>query len=123
MNADDSEISLSALVIDDEPQILRLLTITLEANGYEVATADSGGKGIAMATQRRHDIIILDLGLPDITGVSVLRQLREWTQTPVIVLTVRDDEADKIEALDAGADDYITKPFRSGEFLARVRAA
>lgn len=110
------------LVIDDEPQILRLLTITLEANGYRVATASGGQEGIASAAQHRHDVIILDLGLPDLNGVSLLKQLREWTQTPVIILTVQDSESDKIEALDSGADDYVTKPFKTGELLARLRA-
>jgi len=114
---------VSALVIDDEPQILRLLTITLEANGYRVATAESGQQGLAAAAQHRHDIILLDLGLPDLGGILVLKQLRAWTQTPVVILTVQDAEADKIEALDSGADDYVTKPFKAGELLARLRAA
>jgi len=113
---------ISVLVIDDEPQIQRLLTITLEANGYQVATAGTGQEGVACAAQRRHDIIILDLGLPDLAGIDVLKQLRSWTQTPVVILTVQDEEADKIEALDTGADDYITKPFNAGELLARLRA-
>ncbi len=123
MNTTEAKKSCSALVIDDEPQIQRLLTITLESNGYRVATASSGKEGLALAAQRRHDVIILDLGLPDLNGVSVLKYLRGWTQTPVVVLTVLDEEADKIEALDAGADDYVTKPFNSGELLARLRAA
>jgi two-component system KDP operon response regulator KdpE len=123
VNNTESKNSLSALVIDDEPQIQRLLTITLEANGYRVATAGSGQEGLTSAAQRRHDVIILDLGLPDLNGVLVLKHLRGWTQTPVVVLTVLDEEADKIEALDAGADDYITKPFNTGELLARLRAA
>ena len=100
-----------------------MLTITLEANGYRVTTAGTGQEGLTPAAQRRHDIIILDLGLPDLNGVLVLKQLREWTQTPVVVLTVLDEEADKIEALDSGADDYVTKPFNTGELLARLRAA
>jgi two-component system KDP operon response regulator KdpE len=114
---------VSALVIDDEPQMRRLLSIMLEAEGYRVATADSGKEGLAASAQRRHDFIILDLGLPDLSGISVLKQIREWTQTPVIILTVQDAEAEKIEALDSGADDYVTKPFNSGELLARLRAA
>ena len=122
MTTESTTASLSALVIDDEPQMLRLLTITLEANGYGVNTAPTGRDGLSAAAQRRHDIIILDLGLPDLNGVAVLKQLREWTQTPVVVLTVLDAEADKIEALDSGADDYVTKPFNTGEFLARLRA-
>jgi two-component system KDP operon response regulator KdpE len=123
VNTTETKNSLSALVIDDEPQIQRLLTITLEANGYRVATAGTGQEGLASAAQRRHDVIILDLGLPDLNGVQVLKHLRGWSQTPVVVLTVLDEEADKIEALDAGADDYVTKPFNSGELLARLRAA
>lgn len=114
---------VSALVIDDEPQIQRLLTITLEAQGYRVTTANSGKDGLAASAQRRHDLIILDLGLPDLSGISVLKQIREWTQTPVVILTVQDAEAEKIEALDSGADDYVTKPFNSGELMARLRAA
>jgi two-component system, OmpR family, KDP operon response regulator KdpE len=123
VNTPGTQARFSALVIDDEPQIQRLLTITLEANGYCVTTAGTGQEGIVIAAQRRHDIVILDLGLPDMSGISVLKQLREWTQTPVVVLTVLDDEADKVEALDSGADDYVTKPFNSGELLARLRAA
>jgi two-component system KDP operon response regulator KdpE len=123
VNATETQPAISALVIDDEPQIQRLLSITLEANGYRVAAAESGQKGLAVIAQHRHDLIILDLGLPDISGLLVLKQLREWTQTPVVILTVQDEEADKIEALDSGADDYVTKPFKTGELLARLRAA
>jgi two-component system KDP operon response regulator KdpE len=123
MNLIDPPKPLSALVIDDEPQIQRLLAITLEANGYRVSAAETGQDGLAAAAQRRHDVIILDLGLPDLNGVVVLKQIRGWTQTPVVVLTVQDEESDKIEALDSGADDYVTKPFNSGELLARLRAA
>ena len=112
-----------ALVIDDEPQIQRLLNITLEAAGYRVTVAATGQEGLVIAAQRRHDIIILDLGLPDVGGIAVLKQLREWTQTPVVILTVQDAEAEKIEALDSGADDFVTKPFKTGELLARLRAA
>ncbi len=123
MNLTEPQKHLSALVIDDEPQIQRLLAITLEANGYRVSSAENGQDGLAAAAQRRHDIIILDLGLPDLNGVVVLKQIRGWTQTPVVVLTVLDEETDKIEALDSGADDYVTKPFNTGELLARLRAA
>jgi two-component system KDP operon response regulator KdpE len=123
MNADHPSPPVSTLVIDDEPQIQRLLGITLEANGYRVATADTGEAGLAAAAQHRHDIIILDLGLPGLNGIAVLQRLRSWTQTPVIVLTVQDEEANKIEALDSGADDFVTKPFKAGELLARMRAA
>ena len=123
MNTTETKNACTALIIDDEPQIQRLLTITLEANGYRVATASTGQEGLTVAAQRRHDVIILDLGLPDLNGLQVLKHLRGWTQTPVVVLTVLDEEADKIAALDAGADDYVTKPFNSGELLARLRAA
>lgn len=123
MNHTEPANVVSALVIDDEPQMQRLLTLTLESNGYRVATAGTGQDGLALAAQRRHDVILLDLGLPDLNGVAVLKHLRGWTQTPVIVLTVMDEEADKISALDSGADDYVTKPFNSGELLARLRAA
>lgn len=112
-----------ALVIDDEPQIRRLLRVTLEANGYRVFDALTGQEGIAEAAQRRPDVVLLDLGLPDLEGVEVLKRLREWTRVPVIVLSVRDREEDKIMALDNGADDYVTKPFNSGELLARLRVA
>lgn len=113
----------SVLVVDDEPQIQRLLTITLESNGYRVATAATGQQALVLAAQHRHDAVVLDLGLPDLTGIDVLKRLREWTQLPIIILTVEDGEAEKIEALDGGADDYVTKPFNSGELLARLRAA
>jgi two-component system KDP operon response regulator KdpE len=115
--------STTALVIDDEPQIRRLLRVTLEANGYRVFEAANGNDGLAETAQRRPDIVLLDLGLPDIDGVTVLKRLREWTGVPVIILSVRDQEDDKINALDSGADDYLTKPFGTGELLARLRAA
>ena len=110
-----------ALVIDDEPQIRRLLRVTLEANGYTVFDAVNGNDGIVQAAQSRPDIILLDLGLPDLDGVEVLKRIREWSRVPVIILSVRDREDDKIAALDAGADDFVTKPFSSGELLARLR--
>ena len=111
------------LVIDDEPQIRRLLRVTLEANGYGVIDAATGRDGIVQAAQGRPEIILLDLGLPDFEGVEVLKRIREWSRVPVIILSVRDREHDKIAALDAGADDFVTKPFGSGELLARVRTA
>ena len=111
----------TALVIDDEPQIRRLLRVTLEANGYTVFDAVNGNDGIVQAAQCRPDIILLDLGLPDLDGVEVLKRIREWSRVPVIVLSVRDREDDKVAALDAGADDFVTKPFSSGELLARLR--
>ncbi len=122
MNTAEQPTPLSVLVIDDEAQIQRLLTVALEANGYRVSTAGNGQQGIAAAAQRRFDAIILDLGLPDINGMEVLKNLREWTQIPVIVLTVQDGETEKVESLDRGADDYVTKPFNTAELLARVRA-
>jgi two-component system KDP operon response regulator KdpE len=112
-----------ALVIDDEVQMRRLLRVSLEANGYRVFEADNGQLGLSEAAQRRPDVVILDLGLPDMDGVNVLKRLREWSGVPVIVLSVRDREADKIAALDNGADDYLTKPFGTGELLARLRVA
>ncbi len=114
---------IQVLVIDDEPQMQRLLTIALEASDYHVVTAGSGHEGLIRAARHQYDLIIVDLGLPDMSGVDVLKQLREWTQVPVIILTVRDGATEKIEALDGGADDYVTKPFNTGELLARMRAA
>ena len=111
------------LVIDDEIQIRRLLKISLEAGGYRVYEAINGADGLAEAAQRRPDIVVLDLGLPDMDGVTVLKRLREWSNVPVVVLSVRDREDDKIAALDNGADDYLTKPFSTGELLARLRVA
>jgi len=111
------------LVIDDEAQIRRLLRITLEANGYKVIEAAGGKDGLVEAATRRPDIVILDLGLPDMDGVAVLKRLREWSQAPVVVLSVRDRDEDKIVALDEGADDYVTKPFSTPELLARLRVA
>jgi two-component system, OmpR family, KDP operon response regulator KdpE len=110
------------LVIDDEAPIRRLLRLTLEPQGYRIHEAETGQLGLQEAAARRPDAIILDLGLPDMDGVAVLKRLREWSQTPVLVLTVRDREADKVAALDNGADDYLTKPFGTAELLARLRA-
>jgi two-component system KDP operon response regulator KdpE len=110
------------LVIDDEVQILRLLTHALEADGFEVHTAKTGKQGLGEVAALQPDAVILDLGLPDMDGNEVLRRIREWTQVPVLVLTVRNGEGDVIAALDAGADDYLTKPFRARELLARMRA-
>jgi two-component system KDP operon response regulator KdpE len=112
-----------ALIIDDEVQIRRLLRVTLEGAGYEVHEAEAGEPGMQAAALTRPDVILLDLGLPDVDGLAVLARLREWSNTPVVVLTVRDGEEDKVAALDAGADDYVTKPFSSAELLARLRAA
>lgn len=123
MSNDNKQVIPIALVIDDEPQIRRLLRVTLEANGYRVFDAATGNDGVAQAAQRRPDVVLLDLGLPDLEGTEVLKRLREWSRMPVIVLSVRDREDDKVAALDAGADDYVTKPFNSAELLARLRAA
>lgn len=123
MSNPEIQLAPSVLVIDDEPQMRRLLRVALEGNGYRVFDAATGNAGLIEAAQRPPDLILLDLGLPDLDGISVLKRLREWSQTPVIVLSVRDRELDKISALDAGADDYVTKPFSSGELLARLRAA
>ncbi len=101
----------------------RLLRVTLEANGYQVFDAANGQEGIVQAAQRRADVVLLDLGLPDLDGVGVLKRLREWSRVPVVILSVRDRENDKIAALDAGADDYVTKPFGTAELLARLRVA
>jgi two-component system KDP operon response regulator KdpE len=117
------KLQSTALVIDDEPQIRRLLRVTLEANGFRVFDAADGYDGIAQAAQCQPDVILLDLGLPDMDGVEVLKRLREWSQVPVIVLSVRDRENEKVAALDAGADDYLTKPFGTNELLARLRVA
>lgn len=111
------------LVIDDESQIQKLLRVALTSNGYEVGEATTGGQGLSEAAIFRPDIIILDLGLPDIEGLEVMTRLREWTMTPVIILSAKEQEKDKILALDAGADDYLTKPFGMGELLARIRTA
>jgi two-component system KDP operon response regulator KdpE len=113
--------AIVVLVIDDEPQIRRLLRVTLEANGYTVIDAANGQDGIVQAAQGRPEIILLDLGLPDLDGIEVLKRIREWSRAPIIILSVRDRENDKIAALDAGADDFVTKPFGSGELLARLR--
>lgn len=111
------------LVIDDELQIRRLLDITLSANGYRIISADRGKTGLIDAATHHPSLIILDLGLPDTDGQEILKQLREWYTNPIIILTVRDAETDIIQALDNGANDYLTKPFRSGELLARIRAS
>ena len=111
------------LVIDDEPQIRRFLRAGLDGEGYEILEAASGAEGLTQAAREKPDVVLLDLGLPDLDGVDVMRRLREWSNVPVIVVSVRADEADKIAALDAGADDYVTKPFGVGELLARIRAA
>jgi len=111
------------LVIDDEPQILRAMHTILTEKQFRVTTANRGEEGLALAATSEPDLVILDLGLPDLDGVEVCRRLREWTQLPIIILSVRDGERDKVAALDMGADDYLTKPFGIEELLARVRVA
>ncbi|TMR22706.1 response regulator [Nonomuraea turkmeniaca] len=110
------------LVVDDEPQLLRALRINLVARHYEVAVAGDGASALRQAAEWHPDLVVLDLGLPDIDGVDVIHGLRGWTQTPIVVLSGRSGSQDKIDALDAGADDFVTKPFSIEEFLARIRA-
>jgi len=114
---------LSVLVIDDELQIRRLLRTALESAGWAVHEAATGQEGLSMTAFRRPDAILLDLGLPDLDGMEVLRRLREWSEIPVLVLSARGEEDSKVGALDAGADDYVTKPFGTSELLARLRAS
>jgi two-component system KDP operon response regulator KdpE len=116
-----TEIGMRVLVVDDEMSIRRFLRVALNGQGFVVSEAASGQQALQAMTVERPDLLILDLGLPDLDGVEVTRRLREWSQTPVIILSVREQEADKIAALDAGADDYLTKPFGLGELLARIR--
>jgi two-component system KDP operon response regulator KdpE len=111
------------LVIEDEPQMLRFLRPALTAHGFRLVEAQTGAEGLRQAATRSPDVVLLDLGLPDMDGLEVTRRLREWSSVPVIVLSARGQERDKIAALDAGADDYVTKPFAVGELLARVRVA
>ena len=111
------------LVIEDEPPIRRFLRPTLTSQGYRLVEAETGEDGLVQAATRQPDLVILDLGLPDLDGLEVIRRLREWTAVPIIVLSARGAEADKVAALDAGADDYVTKPFAVGELLARARVA
>jgi two-component system, OmpR family, KDP operon response regulator KdpE len=118
-----SEDNKRILVIDDEQSIRRFLKVALSSKGYTVLEAATGQEGLSSAVNNKPEVIILDLGLPDIDGVEVTRLLREWTQTPILILSVRESENDKIAALDAGADDYLTKPFGVGELLARLRVA
>jgi len=112
-----------ALIVDDEVQIRRLLRVVLEAEDYQVHEAETGQQGLTEIASRRPSIILLDLGLPDMEGLEVLKRLREWSTAPVLVLSVRDDEQGKVAALDAGAEDYVTKPFSTPELLARLRTA
>ena len=111
------------LVVDDDPQILRALRINLAAHGYRVVVAGSGAEALRAAADTRPDVVVLDLGLPDLDGTDVIAGLRGWTSVPIVVLSARTDSTDKVVALDAGADDYVTKPFGMSELLARLRAA
>jgi two-component system, OmpR family, KDP operon response regulator KdpE len=113
----------SVLIVEDEPQLLRALAINLRARQYDVQIAADGATALRLAGRRPPDLVILDLGLPDIDGIDVIHGLRGWTHIPIVVLSARQDQADKVAALDAGADDYITKPFGIDELLARLRAA
>jgi two-component system KDP operon response regulator KdpE len=113
---------IRVLIVDDEPQILRALRINLRARQYDVVTASTGAEALHAATERHPDLIVLDLGLPDIDGVDVIRSLRTWSPVPIVVLSGRGDSRHKVDALDAGADDYVTKPFSVDELLARIRA-
>jgi two-component system KDP operon response regulator KdpE len=118
-----SEPTPIILIIEDEPQMRRFLRASLDANGYRVFEAETATDGLTQAASRNPDLILLDLGLPDIDGLQVTERLREWGRMPIIVLSARGKEEDKVKALDAGADDYLTKPFGIGELLARIRVA
>ncbi len=111
------------LLIEDEPQMRRFLRVTLQSHGYRLVEAPSGQEGLMHATTRNPDVVLLDLGLPDMDGIEIAERLREWSEVPIIVISAREQEEDKIKALDAGADDYLTKPFGAGELLARIRVA
>ena len=119
----DSKSKGMILLIEDEPQMLRLLRIILQSQGYGLVESPTGQEGLMQAATRAPDVVLLDLGLPDIDGLEVTRRLREWSDVPIIVISAREQEQDKIKALDAGADDYLTKPFGAGELLARIRVA
>ena len=112
-----------AVVIEDDPQIRRFLRTVLPSEGFDVFEAETGERGLVEAATRKPDVVILDLGLPDMDGAEVIRRLREWSPVPIVVLSARTREQDKVAALDAGADDYLTKPFGVGELMARLRAA
>lgn len=118
-----TETKVRILIVDDERPIRRFLHAALSAHGYEIFEATTGQEALNAVIQHRPDLLILDLGLPDMDGVTVTRRLREWTTLPILILSVRDRETDKITALDAGADDYLTKPFSTGELMARLRVA
>lgn len=118
-----SGIKPIALVVDDEAQMRRLLRVSLEGEGYRVFDAETARQGLLEAANRKPDVIVLDLGLPDLDGLEVIKRIREWSAAPIVILSVRESEAEKVAALDAGADDYVTKPFHTEELLARLRVA
>ncbi len=118
--SDDKEL---ILLIEDEPQMRRFLRITLQGHGYRLVESETAQEGLMQAASRNPDVVLLDLGLPDLDGLEVTKRLREWAQTPIIVISAREQEQDKVKALDAGADDYLTKPFSAGELMARIRVA
>ncbi|MBJ9992366.1 MULTISPECIES: response regulator [Paenibacillus] len=118
-----SEQGARILIVDDEPQIRKLLKVTLQAHRFTIHEASTGEEGVLQAMMSQPDLIVLDLGLPDISGMEVLGRIRDWSSAPIIVLTVKDREEDKIAALDGGADDYVTKPFFMGELVARIKVA
>ena len=118
-----SDAAPTVLLVEDDPQIRRFLRVTLPAHGYRLVEAESGQDGIAQAATRAPEIVLLDLGLPDVDGLEVIRRLREWSAVPIVVLSARGLERDKVQALDAGADDYLTKPFGVEELLARLRVS
>lgn len=111
------------LIVDDEPQIVRLLEVTMKAQGYECITASNGMEAIDTARTALPDLVLLDLGLPDMRGTAILEEIRRWSHVPIIMLTVQNEETEKVHAFDMGADDYVTKPFSTGELLARIRAS
>ena len=118
-----TETKESILLIEDEPQMRRFLRVTLQAHGYQLIESPTGKDGLIQVATRNPDVVLLDLGLPDIDGLEVTKRLREWSQVPIIVISAREQEEDKVKALDAGADDYLTKPFGAGELLARIRVS
>ncbi|MGE3192694.1 MAG: response regulator [Microbacteriaceae bacterium] len=113
---------MKILIADDDPQMLRALRVTLAARGHDVVTAGNGREALEAATTSHPDIVVLDLGMPELTGIEVIESIRGWSQVPILVVSGRSDTADKVDALDAGADDYVTKPFSADELLARIRA-
>ena len=118
-----TETKESILLIEDEPQMRRFLRVTLQAHGYQLIESATGQDGLIQVATRNPDVVLLDLGLPDIDGLEVTKRLREWSKVPLIVISAREQEEDKVRALDAGADDYLTKPFGAGELLARIRVS